>query len=371
MHSVTHAEYCDCRQKFEAASRANKQFLYDFDCGTGIAAVIGETASFLGWTFPDPRNALPRWLDSIHPDDLDLFKSRLKQTVSEHKSFSMAYRVKRSAGDYAHVVDAGCLLFNNLGEPDRLIGLVCDNTEQKMTEAERIQTQRLDILGKLTSGAVHDFNNLLSVIMARAEMLLSSGYSEASNRQSVEQILSAAQCGAALTRKILSYSQLRGVDLSIVDVGRTLQSLTPVLEGLLPKRIKFVMNVGHDVGFFRGSSGLLEQIVLNLVVNSRDAVPGEGKIELDASRTEDSDLTKQNVVLKVTDNGLGMSEQIKAKVFEPFFTTKREGTGTGLGLTTVKSLVTQMEGCISVESHVGRGTKVTVSFPRSKQGHRD
>jgi PAS domain S-box-containing protein len=247
-----------------------------------------------------------------------------------------------------------------------------DVTEQRSLEAQFRQAQKMEAVGRLAGGVAHDFNNLLSVILGYTEITLAAGDVTAKVRENLEEVHEAGQRAAELTRQLLAFSRKQIIEPRVLDLGVLVRDMEKMLRRVIGEDITLSTALAADLGSVRADPGQIEQIVMNLVVNARDAMPRGGTLTLEtADRTIDAAFARDNpgarpgsyVLLAVTDNGTGIPQEIQGKIFEPFFTTKGEGKGTGLGLATVYGIVKQNGGYIQIESEAGHGTSVRVFLP--------
>jgi PAS domain S-box-containing protein len=245
-----------------------------------------------------------------------------------------------------------------------------DISERKRLEAQLRQAQKLEAMGRLAGGIAHDFNNMLAVIGGYSELLLSNVKEDGLVRQGLAEIHRAGERGAALTRQLLIFSRKELIRPQLLDLNEVVVDTHKLLRRLIGEHIEFVTVVNTTPCCVRADAGHLEQVLMNLAVNARDAMPDGGKLTV---RTANADLDESivegasagpYVVLSVSDDGTGMDEQTRAHAFEPFFTTKAAGVGTGLGLATVHSIVEQTGGRINVESEPGKGTTFRIYLPR-------
>ncbi|MBR9989647.1 MAG: response regulator, partial [Gemmatimonadetes bacterium] len=226
------------------------------------------------------------------------------------------------------------------------------------------QTQKLEAIGKLAGGIAHDFNNLLTVITSYSELVLSELPEEAPNRADIEGIRRAADSAAALTRQLLAFGRRQVLQPRNLDLNGVVAAVESMLRRIIGERITLVFDPGQNVGTVRADPGQLEQVLMNLVVNARDAMPEGGTLRLATSRLAPSHAGAGDFVrLTVSDTGTGMDGDTIARAFEPFFTTKPPGEGTGLGLPTVHGIVTQSGGRIEVDSTPGDGTTFRIYLP--------
>ena len=249
-----------------------------------------------------------------------------------------------------------------------------DITERKRLEDQYRQSQKLEAIGRLAGGVAHDFNNLLTGIMGYCELLLGDLEPGDTRRADIEEIQKAGTSAAALTRQLLAFSRKQIIEPTFLDLNVVVVGIEMLLARLIGEDVKVVLDRRLGLGLVEADRGQIEQIVLNLAVNARDAMPAGGTLTIETanvdldesySRTHHSVKPGPYVVLTVTDTGTGMTPQVRARLFEPFFTTKEPGKGTGLGLATVHGIVTQSGGSIDVSSEIGRGTSFMVYLPRA------
>ena len=251
--------------------------------------------------------------------------------------------------------------------------LTLHSIERSRLEAQLRQAQKMEAVGQLTSGIAHDFNNILSVVLATAQLGAQYVAPEQEHlRDSLRDVESAAERGAAMIKKLLGFSRTADLVLVPTDLGKVVSNLSGILSRVIPESIEVTVQSAQGVGVVRADPGAVEQILFNLATNARDAMPQGGKLQIVVRQVSVDDKYRASrpwaepgeyVCLAVRDNGIGMDEKIKARIFDPFFTTKPPGVGTGLGMAMIYGLVKQHGGFVDVESQVGRGTTVTVCFP--------
>ena len=247
-----------------------------------------------------------------------------------------------------------------------------DITERKHLEEQLRQAQKLDSIGQLAGGVAHDFNNLLTIISGYSELILGRCDSEDPVREPVEQISRAAARAGALTRQLLAFGSRQASEQKDVSLNDVVGGVEKMLRRLIGEDVELVLLREDDAGTIRADPGQIEQVIVNLVINARDAMPGGGRLTIETAHLYiDEDAAQGRlavtpghyVMLAVSDTGTGMSGEVKSRIFEPFFTTKERGKGTGLGLSTVYGIVQQSRGSISVQSEPGRGSTFRLLFP--------
>ncbi len=262
------------------------------------------------------------------------------------------------------------------GQPSLLLGLFRDVTGQKRLEDQLRQSQKMDAIGQLAGGVAHDFNNILTVIHGHASLLLAGGNLTGVAVRSAQQIGQAAERAAALTRQLLTFSRRQVMQPKRLDLNEVVSNMTKMLARILGEDIALQLNYFPQPALVEADAGMMEQVLLNLAVNSRDAMPGGGQLaikisilDLRAGHPDQHSEARAGrfVCLRAADNGCGIAPQNLRRVFEPFFTTKEVGKGTGLGLATVYGIVKQHQGWIEVESEMGKGTAFKVFIPCSGQ----
>jgi signal transduction histidine kinase/ActR/RegA family two-component response regulator len=260
------------------------------------------------------------------------------------------------------------------GQPPMLLGLFRDVTAQKRLEQQLRQSQKMEAIGQLAGGVAHDFNNILTVIHGHASLLLAAGSLTGVSAKSAQQISQAADRAAGLTRQLLAFSRRQVLQPRQLDMNEVVANMTKMLGRILGEDIALQLNYCPQPARVQADAGMMEQVLLNLAVNSRDAMPKGGllaikisTIEVDARRQAEHSEghTGRFVCLSVIDTGCGIPPENLRRIFEPFFTTKEVGKGTGLGLATVYGIVKQHQGWIEVESQPGHGTTFRVFLPRS------
>jgi signal transduction histidine kinase len=244
---------------------------------------------------------------------------------------------------------------------------------REQAEGRFIEAQKMEVVGQLAGGVAHDFNNILAIIMGYSELMMQKLGPDKELRNHLEAIRLAAERAAGLTRQLLVFSRKQTVQPVVLNLSDVVSGMEKMLRRLIDENIELTFALGKDIGRIKADSGYVGQVLMNLVVNARDAMPRGGKITVATSNaTLDENYTRTHtgaipgdyVMLSVSDTGTGMTDEVKARLFEAFFTTKPKGKGTGLGLATCQTIVQQSGGHIGVYSEVGKGTTFKVYFPR-------
>jgi len=292
----------------------------------------------------------------------------------------VALGVAAVPGDWRHRTKDGRIIDVEMAAHDTEFGghagrlvVAHDVTERKRLEAQLRQSQKLEAVGQLAAGVAHDFNNLLNVITGYSELLLRSLPAKGTDRDRTEQVRRAAERGAGLTRQLLAFSRRQVLEPRVLDLNAALADVQSMLTRLIGEDIKIVTSFDPAVGCVFADPGQMEQVLVNLVVNARDAMPEGGSLVLETSnvdldeayaRTHPEARAGAHVRLAVSDTGHGMDAATASRIFEPFFTTKPRGKGTGLGLATVHGIVQQSGGHVDVYSEPGHGTTFKIYLPR-------
>jgi len=248
--------------------------------------------------------------------------------------------------------------------------------ERARLEAQFIEAQKMEVIGQLAAGVAHDFNNILSVIMGYNALIRSQVGPHSPLRNHVEEIQIAAERAAGLTRQLLVFSRKQTVQLVVLDLNKVVKNLDKMLRRLIDERIEMTIVPGKQIGHIKADAGHVGQVLMNLVINARDAMPDGGKLTIATTNatldehyaaTHAGAIPGDYVMLSVSDTGTGITDEVKAHLLEAFFTTKPKGKGTGLGLATCQTIVLQTGGHIGVYSEVGKGTTFKIYFPRVAQ----
>ncbi|MEP6781916.1 MAG: ATP-binding protein [Gemmatimonadaceae bacterium] len=372
-------------ERYRLVTRAAGGVLWEWDLKDNTIALSAGAGESFGWEIDDVPVPLSWFQQRIHPEDIGAMLARAEEVHSSRvSSATHSYRFRRANGEWAMVHDHFHVVRDASGKPDRVIGVMLDASERHALQEQLRQSQKMDAVGRLAGGIAHDFNNLLTIIRGNASLAIEGLDAESSLRHEITQIEQAAARATDLTRQLLAFSRKQVLLPQPLDVNAIVAQLTRLLDRLLPSTISVRLTPAAETGLIKVDRGQLEQVILNLVINARDAMPNGGALEVRTgeftvgekdANGEDAESyfippidvpirPGRYVHLSVTDSGLGMDADTRSHAFEPFFTTKAVGLGTGLGLATVYGIVKQSDGYVWIESRVGAGTTVHVCLPR-------
>jgi PAS domain S-box-containing protein len=311
----------------------------------------------------------------IHPDDLDSVRDIVLNAVKSGSDFSVDYRTIWDDGAVRWLNAIGRVQLDEQGSPLRGMGIIQDITERRSLNAQYQQSFKMEAVGRLASGVAHDFNNLLTAITGFAEFIASDSDLPTQHAEDVGEIIKAAGRAAGLTTQLLAFSRQQVLHTVPVDVNGMVTGMTAMLARLIGADIKIDLALAPDIAPALADHGQLEQVVMNLAVNARDAMPEGGTILIETSEAElenspfhdEQIVSGRYIMIAVTDTGTGITRETQKRLFEPFFTTKKTGEGTGLGLSTSYGIVKQSNGHIWVYSEPGHGTTFKVYLPKSKE----
>jgi len=311
-------------------------------------------------------------MDRIHADDRKMVEEAVVKATQERRDADLEYRTVWPDGSVHQISSTGRIFYDDEGRPVRGAGISVDVTDRRSLEDQLRQAQKMEAVGQLAGGIAHDFNNVLTAILGNAEFLMEDlPADEEKLRAEVREISVAAERAATLTRQLLAFSRKQLLEPRVLHLGDIVSSVAPMLRRLLGETIQLREAIA-DSGHVKADPGQMQQILVNLAVNARDAMPQGGRLTIETAdvvldetyaRQHPSAHLGPHVMLAVSDTGHGMDAATQKRIFEPFFTTKPPGQGTGLGLATVYGIVKQSEGQVWVYSEVGRGTTFKIYLP--------
>jgi signal transduction histidine kinase len=349
-------------ERLRFAMKAAEVGVWDWD-------IAGDRMEWVrqGDPYWDARGALVRTFEqgmkSVFPEDRERVESAFHECVrGEQPALSIEYRVVRTTGDVRWIDVRGQILRDAEGNPVRMAGAFLDITERRVLEERLVQNEKMKTIGQMAGGIAHDFNNLLTVILTYGQLLHDSKPDAAQVVELSAPIVDAAERAAALTRQLLAFSQRQPILPKVIDVNDVIKVVSRLLARLVGERVKIETRLAPHLGRVRMDRSQCEQVLLNLAVNARDAMPRGGTL-----RIVTENRGEEQVMLEISDTGEGMSEDVQRKAFQAFFTTKPHGRGTGLGLATCQTVVTNAGGTITLESVPGRGTTFRIFLPRTDE----
>ena len=319
------------------------------------------------------------WRNCVHPDDRAAAVAGVEAALRDERRYDLEFRVVHPGGAVRHMRADGLVVRDANGRAVRMIGMNRDVTEARQSEEERerlqmqlFQAQKMESVGRLAGGVAHDFNNLLTVINGYSKMALADLAPGDPLQDSLSEIHKAGERATALTRQLLAFSRKQVLQPRVLDLQRVLVDMQSMLRRMVCEEVELRLELSGKNVLVYADLSQLEQVIMNLVVNARDAMPDGGRLLLETALVErDESYARSHpearagryAMLGVTDTGVGMDEATRLRIFEPFFTTKGTGRGTGLGLSMVQGIVSQSAGYVDVESQPGRGSTFQIYLP--------
>ena len=373
----------DIRDRLEAAAilrRSEERFGYLIQNLSDVITIVAVDGTML-YHSPSlervagykPSDLLGKsLLDLVHPEDAPSVRATLERlTLKVGSASPPEYRFRRKDGSWVWLESVG----NNLLNDVAVGGIVVtsrDVTGRRALEEQVRQSQKMEAVGRLAGGIAHDFNNLLMVIRGYAEIVMEEDSATPPVRKNVETIVRTTESAAGLTRQLLSFSRKHVFSPQVLDLNSLVNRMSEMLVGVLRDEMEFLVKLDPDACCVSADPGQIEQVIMNLVVNARDAMPQGGKLTLETAHIPEAPRASRPsalprgdyVMLAVTDTGVGMDRETQNRIFEPFFTTKNKEEGTGLGLSVVYNIVRASGGHVRVNSEPGRGSTLQVFFPR-------
>jgi signal transduction histidine kinase len=310
-------------------------------------------------------------IKTVFPEDRERVANAFEEcSRGERPTLSIEYRVVRTNGDVRWIDVRGQVVRDPAGRAVRMAGAFLDITERRVLEERLAQNEKMKTIGQMAGTIAHDFNNLLTVILTYGQLLHDSPPDGEQVVELAAPIVDAAERAATLTRQLLVFSQRQTIAPKVIDLNDVIRAVSRLLVRLVGERVKVETSLAPDLGRVRMDRSQCEQVLLNLAVNARDAMPRGGTLRIATEnrvREERSAADPGQVMLEISDTGEGMSEEVQRKAFQAFFTTKANGRGTGLGLATCQTVVANAGGTISLTSAPGRGTTFRILLPRTEE----
>ncbi|HUG47923.1 MAG TPA: PAS domain S-box protein [Candidatus Limnocylindria bacterium] len=371
------ATLSESRRDLEEAQRIAHVGSWTLEPASGSATWSAEMYRILGRDPAGPAVELGDIAKLFTPDSVALVTAAVQRAVETGEPWQVELETVRPDGARGWVTSVGVVEQGENGAVTKIRGTMQDVTDRRQLEAQLQQAQRLEAVGQLAGGIAHDFNNLLTAIRGYTELIRANLGAGDPNQPDLEQVVLAADRAAELTRQLLAFSRRQVLQPRVIDPADVVLGIAPLLRRLLGEHIELVTHAPPGLGQVLVDPSQLEQVVVNLAVNARDAMPAGGKLaieivnaQLDAAYAalHPGVTPGPHLGLVISDTGTGMDEATKARIFEPFFTTKEPGKGTGMGLATVYGIVKQSGGSIYVYSEPGHGTSFKVYLPRVEGG---
>ena len=360
-------------ERIRFAIEASRVGIWEADLRTGtlqwsemLEALHGLAPGTFGGT-------LEAFLDRVDPADRAGVAAAIHRAASERTDGSVLYRTRLADGRIRWISGSGRTIYDAEGRPLRAAGIGQDVTERVRLEEQYRQSQKMEAIGLLAGGIAHDFNNLLTAIEGYSTLMAEAMRPDDPQQAHLAEVRRAAERATALTRQLLAFGRRQILEPRVLDLRDSVTAMGPMLQRLIGENVDIVVRERGDPGHVKADPGQIEQVILNLAINARDAMPRGGTLtfELSDARLTIADARSgativpgRYTLLSVADSGHGMDAETQGRVFEPFFTTKQKGKGSGLGLSTVYGVVKQSGGYIWVESTPGAGTRFSIYLPR-------
>lgn len=360
------------RDRLREAIEAGSVGLWDWDVETGVVKYSAEWKRQLGYEPEELSDTFETWESRVHPEDmaksLEVKKSFLN---SKKESLEVVLRLRHKDGSYRHILSRGSLKRDSEQRLIRVLGSHIDITERLELQNQLLHSQRMESVGHLAGAVAHDFNNLLTIINCAAESVAESLSPSSPRFDDVQAIRDAGGRAASLTGQLIAFSRKQVNSPEVVQSNNSILGLKSMLQRAIGENIKLQFQLAENLRCVKVNPGLFAQVLMNLVINARDAMPHGGNITiatrmLNLHQTLAKELSLAqgyHVCCEVTDTGDGIAANALSRIFEPFYTTKEQGKGTGLGLSSARTIIEQSGGAIRVSSELGKGTRFEIYLP--------
>ncbi|MBE2212597.1 MAG: PAS domain S-box protein [Opitutaceae bacterium] len=363
-------------ERLRLAMLASRQGWFEINVQTGTGVSSPEYPRILGYEPAEFITTIANWLEGIHPEDRAAAQRELRSCIESGETRAIEYRRRTKDGSWRWIRSVGRIVDRDAqGRPLRMIGMHTDINDRKELEAQLLHSQRLEAVGTLASGVAHDLNNILTPMLMGAG-LLHDKLADEEDRELMAMIESSGRRGAAIVKQLLAFSRSVAPERRPLAPAALVLEVVQLIRSTFPKEITIREEIGECPYEIEGDSTQLHQVLVNLAVNARDAMPQGGTLTLGLEccsiRPPGTDAPnappESFLILRVSDTGHGITPEIRERIFDPFFTTKEPGKGTGLGLATVHGIVTAHRGFIRFDSTPGRGTEFRVYLPALAPG---
>ena len=364
----------ESEERLRLALGAAQMGVWEWDAATNKSTWDDNLFRIMGMDPKSFHGSAEELASLIHPEDRSKFLEAKRRTGHTGEFYFLEFRVNRPDGRMVWISDQGQAERSASGEIVKLRGVARDVSQHRELQDRLYRGQKMEALGQLAVGIAHDFNNILTIIKGHVELLQGRVASGSPEERDARTISQAADRAAGITRQLLAFGRKQVLQVRTLDLRSVVSGMSPLLRPLIGARIELRLALGEEPLWVQADDSQIEQVVLNLMINARDAMPNGGSVTLGADRWNVDASRKgshpempegQYVRITVRDNGIGMNAETQARIFEPFFTTKEQGKGTGLGLATVYGIVKQSGGWIWVTSAPGQGTTFEVMFPEA------
>jgi two-component system cell cycle sensor histidine kinase/response regulator CckA len=366
-------------QHLALAAQATNDAVRVWTLNTGVLSWPQGLEALLGFTPSSATDNIGFWQRLLHPQDRARAAASIREALTgDNDHWTGEYRMRHVDGSYLDLLERAYIARDSRGRPAQFVGSLMNITARKQLQDQLVRSQKMEAFGQLAGGVAHDFNNFLTTILGYSDLLLDELKMTGEIAGHIREIRGAASRASALTGQLLAFSRRHPLAPAVVEVNSLVANLERSLLRLLGENISVQCDFerNKDGMHTKVDPGQLTQIILNLVVNARDAMPRGGCLALETAAVTMDDVSDQEgipneipagdyVCVSVTDNGSGMTDDVKEHLFEPFFTTKDEGHGSGLGLATSYGIVRQSGGHMRVESELGKGTTVRIFLPKA------
>ena len=365
------ARLAESEERYSRAVRGTSDGLWDWDIATGSAYLSPRWKELLGFSDRELPNHIDTFLSRLHPDDSPAVRGALQAHLMEHLPCDLELRLLSKNGEYLWFRARGEAEWNERGEAVRMAGAISDITARWQMEEQLRQSQKMEAVGQLAGGVAHDFNNILTVIAGYATILKMDMLRKNEQAEVIEQIITASERAAQLTRGLLAFSRKQPMAPRRIDLGEIVRHVEKFLVRIIGEDIRFRTDLFPEPVPVYVDKSQIEQILINLAANARDAMTRGGEFTIGTAVTEIRNTGRgrppgppgRYALITVADTGRGMSAEIRKRIFEPFFTTKELGKGTGLGMAIVYGIIQQHKGFITVNSKPGEGSSFRIYLP--------